>query len=116
VGVTLKALATHRPLGLLVEDLHWADASTLDVLEHLLCRGIGVSVVGTFRLDDPATAPATEEWRVRVMRLAQVTTLELRPLSRDETAEPGRADAGGPDPLSRPGPAAFRRAATRPQR
>ncbi len=87
VGATLRALAANRRLGLLVEDLHWADASTLDLLEHLLCRGIRVPIVGTFRLDDPATGPATEQWRVRIMRLAQVTTLELRPLSRDDTAE-----------------------------
>jgi tetratricopeptide (TPR) repeat protein len=87
VGATLKALAVHRRLGLLVEDLHWADASTLDLVEHLLCRSTGVPIVGTFRLDDPATAPRTEEWRLRIMRLAQVTTLELGPLSRDDTAE-----------------------------
>jgi tetratricopeptide (TPR) repeat protein len=87
VGTILKALAVHRRLGLLVEDLHWADASTLDLLEHLLCRGARVPIVGTFRLDDPATAQATEEWRVRIMRLSQVTTLELGPLSRDDTAE-----------------------------
>ena len=87
VAATLRALAAHRPLGLLIEDLHWADAATLDLLEHLICRPIGVPIVGTFRLDDPATTPATEQWRVRIMRLAQVTTLELHPLSRQETAQ-----------------------------
>jgi hypothetical protein len=86
VGAALRALAVDRPVGLLIEDLHWADASTLDLLEHLLCRPINVPILGTFRLDDPQTAPTTEQWRMRIMRLAQVTHLDLRPLSRDETA------------------------------
>jgi tetratricopeptide (TPR) repeat protein len=87
VGATLKALALHRPVCLVIEDLHWADASTLDLLEHLLARGTGVAIVGTYRLDDPDTAPTNEQWRGRVTRLSHVEMLELRPLSLDDTAE-----------------------------
>ena len=32
----LEALAAHRPTVLVLEDLHWADASLLDFVEHLL--------------------------------------------------------------------------------
>ncbi len=87
IGATLKALTLHRPLCLVIEDLHWADASTLDLLEHLLARGPGVAIVGTYRLDDPDTASTNEEWRGRVTRLSRVEMLELGPLSLDDTAE-----------------------------
>ena len=72
---------------MLIEDLHWADSATLDLLEHLLARGIGVPILGTWRLDDPSTPAATREWWARVQRLPTVRTLTLGPLSRDETAE-----------------------------
>ncbi|MFC4784210.1 ATP-binding protein [Nocardioides sp. MAHUQ-72] len=87
VVATLNALASSRRLALLVEDLHWADSTTLDLLEHVLARGTDVPVVGTWRLDDPATPVATSEWFVRVRRLPAVTTLVLGPLSLEETAE-----------------------------
>ena len=55
VGSTLKGLAALRPLAVVVEDLHWADAVTLDLLEHLLTTGPGSAVVGTWRADDPTS-------------------------------------------------------------
>jgi tetratricopeptide (TPR) repeat protein len=83
----LTALARSRPLAVLVEDLHWADATTLDLLEHLLARRVGVPVVGTWRLEDPTTPTATSEWCVRLRRLPTVHTLVLGPLTRAQTAE-----------------------------
>ena len=41
VGSTLAGLAALRPLAVVIEDLHWADAMTLDLLEHLLTTGPG---------------------------------------------------------------------------
>ena len=49
VGSTLTGLAALRPLAVVIEDLHWADATTLDLLEHLLATGPGVPIVGTWR-------------------------------------------------------------------
>src|SRR4051812_34255139 len=86
VSSALSALAALRPLAVLVEDLHWADPTTLDLLEYLLARP-ALPLVGTYRTADPATPGATREWKARVQRLTAVSTLELGPLSREETAE-----------------------------
>ena len=87
VEATFAALAAMRPLALLVEDLHWADSATLDLLEHLVVRGTTAPVLGTWRLEDPATAPAPLDWFTRMRRLPNVEVLELPPLTRDETGE-----------------------------
>lgn len=87
VRSALIELARIRPLALLVEDLHWADTTTLALLEHLLARQVTIPVLGTWRLDDPATSEHAAQWWARVQRLPTVTTLLLPPLNRDETAE-----------------------------
>src|SRR4051794_31403128 len=48
VGSALGALADRRPLALLLDDLHWADRDTLDLLEHLVADGLPVPLLGTF--------------------------------------------------------------------
>src|SRR5436190_1347700 len=50
----LAALTATRPLVILLEDLHWADAASLDVL-RLVGRGLaGMSLhlIGTYRADE----------------------------------------------------------------
>jgi len=89
VGTTLAALSMQRPLALVVEDLHWADSATLDLLDHLLTAAPrpAVPIVGTYRTEDPTTSESTSAWFVRVRQLVGVATVELGPLSRDETRE-----------------------------
>ncbi|WP_159083557.1 ATP-binding protein [Nocardioides terrigena] len=87
VGAALTGLAARRPTAVVLEDLHWADAATLDLLTQLLSRGPGVPVVGTWRTHDPTTSPSVAQWFGHVRRGADVTVLDLRPLSADETAE-----------------------------
>jgi DNA-binding NarL/FixJ family response regulator len=41
VGALLGRLAEERPLVLALDDVHWADAASVDLLCHLLHRGIG---------------------------------------------------------------------------
>ncbi len=107
VGATLNALASHGPLALLLEDLHWADSATLDLVEHLLARRIAAPVVATWRTDDPSTTEHSTQWWTRVQRSPAVTTLALGPLSREETAEQielmltSRADSGLVDRIHR---------------
>lgn len=54
---TLEVLAGYRPVALLIEDLHWADYSTLDLLAYLARRSdrAPLLVLGTYR---PAEVPA----------------------------------------------------------
>ena len=84
------ALRSRRPLALLLEDLHWADASTLDALEHLLAHDNTVPMVGTWRTDDASTPESLRAWRERVMRFATTSELPLPQLTRDETGRPDR--------------------------
>src|SRR5688572_6947983 len=54
MGDALGILATSSPVVLLLEDLHWADPSSVDLLRHL-CQRIATQrlmIVGTFRSGD----------------------------------------------------------------
>ncbi|HVS20963.1 MAG TPA: AAA family ATPase, partial [Pyrinomonadaceae bacterium] len=54
MGDALGALAASTPLVLLLEDIHWADPSSVDLLRHL-CQRIGAQrllVIGTYRPED----------------------------------------------------------------
>jgi tetratricopeptide (TPR) repeat protein len=51
MGDALEALASVTPLVVMLEDLHWADPSSIDLLRHL-CQRIGrlrLLIVGTYR-------------------------------------------------------------------
>ncbi|WP_405982425.1 helix-turn-helix transcriptional regulator [Streptomyces sp. NBC_00158] len=79
----LAAVAAERPLVVLLEDLHWADTASLD----LLCRLTGqitergLLVVGTFREpapEEPAGALAElGRYGARTLRLAPFTPAEV---------------------------------------
>ncbi|KRF34219.1 hypothetical protein ASG94_15975 [Nocardioides sp. Soil805] len=87
VASTVRALARRRPLALLIEDLHWADPGTLDLLEHLLGRELPLPFVGTWRSGDTSTAERSDDWFTRVRRLPRTHVVPLGPLSRTETVE-----------------------------
>ncbi len=79
----LESLATDRSVVLVVEDAHWADASTRHLLQFLLARRFTnpVSLVVSYRTDDlhrrhPLRA-AVAEWS----RFPGVRRLELEPLT-----------------------------------
>jgi predicted ATPase len=54
LGAFLRDLSQVRPLVLFIDDLHWADASTVDLLTYLggKCAGIRVLIVLTYRPTD----------------------------------------------------------------
>ena len=82
----LLGLARRRPLLLLIEDVHWADPTTREVLDRLVdcVRSERVLVLITAR---PEFSPG---WRAR----PDVTLLPLAGLSQRETAELAGAIAG----------------------
>ena len=54
MGEALGMFATNSPIVLLLEDLHWADPSSVDLLRHI-CQRIGTQrllIAGTFRPED----------------------------------------------------------------
>jgi hypothetical protein len=87
----VEGVAAERPLLVGVEDLHWADRSTLDLLGFLvanLTQG-AVVLVGTFRSDELG----------RRQRLRRV----LAELDRHPTVERGRAGPARPGRARHPG-------------
>ncbi|MBB6172595.1 ATP/maltotriose-dependent transcriptional regulator MalT [Nocardiopsis mwathae] len=94
--------AAARPDGLtvVVEDLHWADNATRDLLIFLL-RNLdtaGIQVVATFRSDDLHRTHPLRRLLPELERLTSVTRMDLRPLDHDEVAEQAAAIRGTPLP------------------
>ncbi|WP_439936877.1 AAA family ATPase [Nocardia sp. N13] len=80
---TLASLATLRPLALVLEDVHWGDASSRAFVERQVVGGRGVPVVATIRSGESGDA---DEWLLRVRREATLL-LNLPPLTEKETRE-----------------------------
>ena len=85
-------------LGLVVEDVHWADSETLDFLTFLggAAYRDAVTVVVTCRGDEAPLAEQVAGWLAQVRADAGVAEIRLGPLSRAEVAGQAAALAGGP--------------------
>jgi predicted ATPase len=83
-----EALARQRALAVVVEDVHWADTSTLELLDYLLAPGhaLGVRIALTCRSEEPVT-PTVTGWVDRLQRNPRLRRLDLAPLSEAETGE-----------------------------
>lgn len=92
---TLRALATIRPLVVLLEDCHWADRSTLDLLTQVASVPCEVPVVITWRTGDPDVSSAHSAWLSRSRWTPTTTTVDLVPLTLQETTEQLRLLMGG---------------------
>jgi DNA-binding SARP family transcriptional activator len=101
VVALLDELARHRPLALVLDDLQWADATSLQLLGHVAARlPAGTVVLGGVR--DRAPVPGSDLSRVLagVSRLATHRRLPLEPLTREEVAELISRDTGSDPPLA----------------
>jgi ATP/maltotriose-dependent transcriptional regulator MalT len=86
----LKQLAAEQPLLLVLEDIHWADGSTLEFLTFLL-RGLQAQshrlmVAMSCRTEDAVRRPELREWLAEIGRLPLTRRLELIRFSRRELA------------------------------
>jgi DNA-binding CsgD family transcriptional regulator/tetratricopeptide (TPR) repeat protein len=83
----LARLSEQTPVALVVEDLHWADQSTRDLLAFLVrnLRRKGVLVVVTYRNDEPGQQ-RLGPYLAELDRGGPVQRLELPRLDRAETA------------------------------
>jgi DNA-binding CsgD family transcriptional regulator len=84
----LEALATRLPLVLVVEDAHWADRPTRDVLSFLVrnVRHAGMLLVVTFRSDELHRTHPLRPLLAELGRMDGVTRLDLPRLSRQQVA------------------------------
>jgi DNA-binding CsgD family transcriptional regulator len=91
----VERLGEDRPVVLVIEDAHWADGSTRDLLSFLFRNpphGRVLPVV-TFRPEEPGTRPLFAE----LARLPHVTRVDLPPLSPSEVAQQVRGILGAAD-------------------
>lgn len=84
----VRSLAAECPLVLVLEDLHWADRATLDLLAFLVhnLRDERVLLVATFRSDELEMGRPLRHAVAELVRLAAVDRLELHPLDRPAIA------------------------------
>ena len=89
--------AAAAPVLLVLEDLHWADTSTLDLVVFLAHNldDRRVLLLATYRADEPSSAERMRRLADGVRRSGSALVLELGPLERDELAAllAARADA-----------------------
>ncbi|MFI1395669.1 helix-turn-helix transcriptional regulator [Streptomyces sp. NPDC020681] len=93
----LADLSEIAPLLLVIEDLHWADQSSRDLLRFLLSRGIPqgpsgggpasrLAVFASYRTDDLHRRHPLRPQLAELVRLPAVDRIEIRPLADAEMA------------------------------
>ncbi len=94
----LDGLSAERPVVLVLDDLHWADQSTLDVLMYVLAgpQRRRLAVIGTIRSEDAPQGHRLRRWLADVRRLPGVVELALARLDRVSTREQIAALLGEP--------------------
>ena len=82
VHAALEDLARERPVLVVVEDVHWADQSSRDLLTLLFTRGFSgpVAVVASYRSDDLHRRHPLRATLAHWSRLGDLHRLELEPL------------------------------------
>src|SRR4029453_13096027 len=96
----LERLAADRPLVLVLEDLHWSDPATRDLLDFVVrhMERIRLLLVGTFRTFDLEPGNPLLAYFANLERLPGVEGIDLRPLPAAEQPAQLRAIVGKPVP------------------
>jgi predicted ATPase/DNA-binding CsgD family transcriptional regulator len=87
VALFLAALAVHGPLALLLDDLHWIDAASCDLLVHIASRlrTTPLLIVGAYREGDANQNSAFVRALAELNRRRVLVTLPLHPLAMEES-------------------------------
>jgi DNA-binding CsgD family transcriptional regulator/tetratricopeptide (TPR) repeat protein len=85
----LSRLASADPLALVLEDVHWSDRSTRDLLAFLArnLRGERVQLIATYRSDELYRGHPLRSFLVELERNRRVQRIDLEPFTRDEVSE-----------------------------
>jgi predicted ATPase len=85
----LAELAGKTPVLLVLEDMHWADRSTRDLLTFLsrVLHRERVAVIATYRTDDLHRGHPLRAVAAELLRLPSVTAVEVGPLRDEAMAE-----------------------------
>ncbi len=100
IEVLLEHLSQRRHVVVVLEDLQWADASTMALLKTLAStlRGRRLTIVATYRSDDIDRFHPLRPVLAELDRTRSVLRVEVTPLSVDEVAEQVAQLAAGVDP------------------
>jgi DNA-binding NarL/FixJ family response regulator len=98
----LSELAVDGPVLLVIEDLHWADASTRHLVTFLarMLHRERVAIIGTYRTDDLHRRHPLRGVIAELLRLPMVALVELAPLSAAALGEILSNGPSAPLPLS----------------
>ncbi len=97
----LERLAAEEPMLLVLEDVHWADQTSLEILHHLAQRAhsIRLLVVATYRSDELHFGHPLRKLLGSLARDRVGVEMRLNPLTPDDTSEMLRRTLGvEPDP------------------
>jgi DNA-binding CsgD family transcriptional regulator/tetratricopeptide (TPR) repeat protein len=96
----LGRLGEASPVLLVIEDLHWADRSTRDLLSFLArnVRDERLLLVGTFRTDELHRRHPLTSWLAEAERQPRVERIDLERFERDDLVELLAGITGGPPP------------------
>jgi DNA-binding CsgD family transcriptional regulator len=91
------AVTSGARVGLLIEDVHWADSATLDCVTYLAhAAGLsGVTAVVTCRSDEAPVAAHVAGWLAQTRAAASVAEIRLGSLPRREADDLAAALTGG---------------------
>jgi len=100
VHALATSLGAHQPLLLVVEDLHWADQSTRDLMSFLFGRGFEtpVALIASYRSDDLHRRHPLRRQVTTWARMSGVERMQLEPLRRADVRR--MVMQLHPDPLS----------------
>jgi len=98
----LSELAAGSPVLLVIEDLHWADATTRHLVTFLarMLHRENVAIIGTYRTDDLHRRHPLRGVIAELLRLPMVALVELGPLPAAALAEILANAVNAPFPLS----------------
>ena len=89
IAVLLERVAVDRPLLLAIEDAHWADGSTLDLL-RFVARALGsarVAIIVTYRSDEVHRTHPLRPFIAELDRIRTVRRIDVPRLTEDEVGE-----------------------------
>ncbi|WIM98010.1 AAA family ATPase [Actinoplanes oblitus] len=101
VGSLVARLSAQRPLLLVLEDLHWADRSTRDLIGFLVrsARAPRLMLLATYRTDELHRGHPLRPFVAELERVRGVQRVEIDRLDREGTAELlGHLLGGEPEP------------------
>lgn len=88
IRCALSAVARRRPTAVLLDDLHWADDTTLELLPVLAgaLQDEPLLVLGAYRSDEIPRGHSLRRMRADLRRAGRLNELALEPLGAEQTA------------------------------